>query len=95
MGLQIKGKAQGCVAYVGLFCFFEGYVHTLTYSILAYGYVNKNTSQLQHSTLIKTVANMVNCFQNCLSQYIVALKQAVLFTTLQHLPFAYVSGRSG
>ena len=45
--------------------------------------------------LIKTVANMVNCFQNCLSQYIVALKQAVLFTTLQHLPFAYVSGRSG
>ena len=38
---------------------------TLTYSILAY--VN-NTLQLQHSSLIKTAADKVNSFQNCLSQ---------------------------
>jgi len=37
--------------------FFEGYVRTQTYSILAR--VNKNTLQLQHISLIKTVAKVV------------------------------------
>jgi len=55
----------------------------LTYSIIAYVNKNRNTLQLQHSSLIKTVIQEGKQFPEFFV-VVAALNKAVLFTTLQH-----------